>query len=132
MKRLILASFIFVAVILTFPATGTLWAHHSPSAIFDMTKKTTWTGTLTKVGWVNPHITLDMDMDNGEKWHFESNPPAWFRRVGVAKADFSDSIGKKVTLEGVRSRDGSRYGYVLRYVFADGKSMELQPDVKGD
>jgi hypothetical protein len=122
-------AFLILLAGLSLPA---LWAHHSPSAIFDMTKRATWTGTLTKVGWVNPHITLDIDAENGEKWHFESNPPAWFRRVGIARADFADSIGKKVTLEGVRARDGSHYGYVLRYTFADGHSMELQPDVKGE
>ena len=127
MKR---AFFVLLTLAAGLVGTAPLWAHHSPSAIFDMEKKSTWTGTLTKVGWVNPHITLDMDMENGEKWHFESNPPAWFRRVGVARSDFADSIGKKVTLEGVRARDGAHYGYVLRYVFADGRSMELQPDTK--
>ena len=129
MKRIIFAV-ITCAVALSMG--GALLAHHSPSAIFDMGKKFTWTGKLTKVGWVNPHITMDLETDNGEKWHFESNPPAWFRRVGLARADFADSLGKKVTLEGVRARDGALYGYVLRYVLADGRSMELQPDIGGN
>jgi len=118
---------IFIALVLG--ATGALWAHHSPSAIFDMDKRLTWTGTLTKINWVNPHITLDME-SNGEAWHFESNPPAWFRRVGVARVDFADSIGKSVTVEGVRARDGARYGYLFKFKFADGRSIEVAPDTR--
>src|SRR5580700_6613736 len=72
-------------------AAGSLWAHHSPSAEFDMTKRFILTGTLTKVDWINPHIVVNVDAkaDGGkmENWRFESNPPSWFRRVGVARAE---------------------------------------------
>jgi len=33
-------------------AAGSVWAHHSPSAIFDMTKKFTLVGTLTQVNCI--------------------------------------------------------------------------------
>src|SRR5580704_4983611 len=62
-----------------FSAAGPLWAHHSPSAEFDMTKRFVLTGTLTKVDWINPHIVVNIDAkaDGGkvENWRFESNPP---------------------------------------------------------
>ena len=68
---------------------GSLWAHHSPSAEFDMTKRFTLVGTLVKVDWMNPHIVVNIDAkgDGGkvENWRFESNPPSWFRRVGVSR-----------------------------------------------
>ena len=61
---------------------GLLLAHHSPSAIFDMSKRFTLTGTVTKVDWINPHIVVFMDAKGAsgamENWKFESNPPAWF------------------------------------------------------
>jgi hypothetical protein len=41
-----------------------------------VSKRFTLTGTVTK-----------------ENWKFESNPPAWFRRLGVGRADFARSIG---------------------------------------
>ena len=125
MKRL--ACVMFLLGVLA--ACSALWAHHSPSAVFDMEKKLTWTGTLTKINWVNPHITMDMDA-NGEAWHFESNPPAWFRRVSVTRADFADSLGKTVTVEGVRARDGSRYGYLSKFKFADGRALEVAPEAR--
>jgi len=103
---------------------GGLWAHHSPSAEFDMSKSFSVSGTLTKVDWINPHIMMLLDV-NGEEWKFESNPPAWFRRVGIARADFADAIGQKISVEGVRARDGSKFGYMLRAKFASGRALEL-------
>ena len=101
-----------------------LWAHHSPSAEFDMSKSFSISGTLTKVDWINPHIMMMLDV-NGEEWKFESNPPAWFRRVGIARADFADAIGQKISVDGVRARDGSKFGYMLRAKFASGRALEL-------
>jgi hypothetical protein len=108
---------------------GSVWAHHSPSAIFDMSRRFTLTGTVTKVDWINPHIVVFMDAKgaNGavENWKFESNPPAWFRRLGVGRADFAKAIGQPITIEGVRARDGSLYGYLQKITFPDGNSLEL-------
>ncbi len=109
--------------------TGSLWAHHSPSAIFDMSKKFTLTGTLTKVEWVNPHIVVYMDAkDGGQSWQLESNPPAWFRRVGVSRTDFAKAIGQTVTIEGVRAKDGSFYAYLQKITMPDGTALELAND----
>jgi hypothetical protein len=103
-------------------------AHHSPSAIFDMGKRVTVTGTLTKVDWINPHITLAMDEKAGGKvdhWTFESNPPSWYRSVGLARADFAKAIGQTITVECVRAKDGSLFGYMQKIKLPDGTSYEL-------
>src|SRR5205823_11194745 len=108
-------------------ATVSLWAHHSPSAIFDMSKRIAMTGTLTKIDWINPHIVVYIDgkAEDGkaESWVFESNPPAWFRRVGVGRADFAKAIGQAVKIEGVVAKNGSLYGYLQKITFADGSSL---------
>ncbi|HWF08892.1 MAG TPA: DUF6152 family protein [Bryobacteraceae bacterium] len=108
---------------------GALLAHHSPSAEFDMTKRLTIAGTLTKVDWINPHIVVSIDAksDRGkiENWRFESNPPSWFRRVGVSRSEIARGIGQPVTVEAVRAKDGSLYGYMQKLTLADGTSWEL-------
>jgi hypothetical protein len=118
--------FIFFAILF---AAGSLEAHHSPSAVFDMDKRFTLLGTLTQVDWINPHIVVFMDAkkDDGsvETWKFESNPPSWFRRVGITRNDLAKAIGQNVTVEGSRAKDGSRYGYLLKVTFVDGNSLEL-------
>jgi Family of unknown function (DUF6152) len=109
--------------------TGTLFAHHSPSAVFDMTKPFVLKGTLAKVDWVNPHINIFIDAAGAdgstEAWKFESNPPSWFRHVGLGRADFAKFIGQTVTAGGMRARDGSNYGYMRKFTFPDGSSIEL-------
>ena len=110
-------------------ATGSLWAHHSPSAIFEMGKRIKLEGTLTKVDWVNPHIVVEIEAkDEGgkvEAWKLESNPPSWFRKVGVGRADFAKALGQTVTIEGVRAKDGSLYGYLQKITMPDGNVFEL-------
>jgi len=109
-----------------------LFAHHSTTAEFDVTHRMTVSGTLKKVDWVNPHIVvfIDAKAESGNglaAWKFESNPPAWFRRVGVSRADFAKAIGQTVTVELNRAKDGSQYGYLLKITYADGNSLELIP-----
>lgn len=110
-------------------AAASLQAHHSPSAIFDMSKHVSVTGTLTRVDWVNPHIVLLMDAksDGGkvDQWKFESNPPSWYKSVGLARADFAKVIGQQITVEAVKARDGSLYGYMDKIKLPDGTSYEL-------
>ncbi len=110
--------------------TVTLAAHHSPSAVFDMSKPFVLTGTLTKVDWVNPHIDILIDAKaadgSAESWKFESNPPSWFRHVGLTRAAFAKFMGQTVTVGGVRARDGSHYGYMRKFTFPDGNSIELE------
>ena len=115
--------------VLALLAAVPLWAHHSPSAIFDMTKQISVTGTLTKVDWINPHIVILMDAkgEGGkvENWKFESNPPSWYRRVGVTRADFAKAIGQTITVGGVRARNGTLFGYLLMIKMPDGTQLDL-------
>jgi hypothetical protein len=94
-----------------------------------MSKRFTLAGTLMKVDWINPHIVIDIEAkgDGGkvENWKFESNPPSWFRRVGVSRSDFSKGLGQTVTVEAVRAKDGTLYGYMQKLTLADGTSWEL-------
>ena len=117
------------SAVLALFAIASLSAHHSPSAIFDMGKRITVTGTLTKIDWINPHIVVAMDAkgDGGkiDRWTFESNPPSWYRSVGLARADFAKAIGQTVTVEGLPARDGTLFGYMRKITLPDGTSLEL-------
>ena len=121
--------FIGASAVLLLLATASIWAHHSPSAIFDMGKRISVTGTLTKIDWINPHIVLAMEArgDGGtiDHWTFESNPPSWYRSVGLARADFAKALGQTVTVEGVRARDGKLFGYMQKIKLPDGASLDL-------
>jgi hypothetical protein len=120
--------YLLLGVAMLVPGVSLL-AHHSPSAIFDMKTKVSIKGTVTKVDWVNPHIVVFMDAksDDGnvENWKFESNPPRWFTKVGVTRADFAAAIGKTVTVVVVKAIDGSKYGYLQKITFPNGDQISL-------
>ena len=86
-------------------------------------------GHLTKIDWINPHIVIAMDAksDGGkiDRWTFESNPPSWYRSVGLARADFAKALGQTVTVEGLPARDGTLFGYMQKITLPDGTSLEL-------
>jgi len=42
------------------------WAHHNMSALFDFKDRVTLTGTLTKMDWRNPHISVYVDAKIGD------------------------------------------------------------------
>ena len=127
MKNRIVAVWLGVAVLIS---PTLLMAHHSPSAIFDMKTKVTLKGSVTKVDWVNPHIVIYMDAkgDDGnvESWKFESNPPSWFSKVGVKRADFAQAVGQAVTVVIVKAVDGSKYGYLQKITFPNGNEISLE------
>ncbi|MBI4886714.1 MAG: hypothetical protein HY824_06455 [Acidobacteria bacterium] len=102
-------------------------AHHSTSAIFENDKTITVTGTLTKVDWINPHIAIYLEVGGGaavETWKIQGNPPAWWRTVGVGRADFARGLAQKVVIDALPAQDGSKYGYLRRIRFANGETLE--------
>ena len=114
-----------VAILLAQPS---VWGHHSPTAIFHVNQRTIVTGTLVKVDWINPHIVILVDGQGKdgavESWKFQSNPPAWWKAVGVNRVDVAKGLGQKVVVEAQPAQDGSRYGYMRKLTFANGDFIE--------
>jgi len=112
-------------------ATSAAWAHHNMSAVFDLNQPFTRTGTLTRIDWRNPHIGLSVDAksDQGqvEAWVYEGPAPSVFRNRNVNKSHFEAAIGKTVTVEASRARDGSRSGLIRRITLPDGTLVSLCP-----
>ncbi len=115
-------------------AVGTLSAHHNMSASFDFNQRFTVTGMLSKMDWRNPHIYLSVDAksDRGpvekvETWLFEGPAPNVFRNLNVDRSDFQNAVGKTVTVEASRARDGSLGGLIRIITLPDGKVVSLCP-----
>ena len=111
--------------------TGTAAAHHNMSAMFDFNQRFTQVGTLSKVDWRNPHIYLTVDSKNDQgqmdAWSFEGPPPVFFRTREFTKEDFEKSLGKEVTVEASRARDGSKAGLIRELKLADGRVISACP-----
>ena len=109
---------------------GSAWGHHNMSALFDFKDRVTLTGTLTKMDWRNPHIFVYVDAKVGDKvqaWSIEGPPPNFFRSRDINKVDVEQAIGKVVTAEVSRARDGSNAGLLRTLNLPDGKVVSACP-----
>jgi hypothetical protein len=108
-----------------------VWAHHNMSALFDFNQRFTETGTLSDLDWRNPHIfmfvAVDDDAGEVETWSFEGPPPGFFRNRDFSRDDFEASLGKTVTVEASRARDGSMSGLIRQVILADGRVVSACP-----
>ena len=89
-------------------ATGALQAHHSFSATYDGNKPITLRGTVSKLGWSNPHAHIYVDVKNADgkvvTWEIESAGASNLLRAGIRKEDF---IGTEVVVKGFLAKDGT-------------------------
>jgi Family of unknown function (DUF6152) len=111
-------------------AAGSAYAHHNMSAIFDFNDRVNLTGTLSKIDWRNPHIELIVDTKSGQEvqtWSLEGPAPSFFRARDINKSDFEGALGKTVTAEASRARDGSRWGLLRVMTLPDGKVVSACP-----
>ena len=110
---------------------GSAWAHHNMTALFDFNDRVTLSGTLTKVDWRNPHIELIVDAKSGgdqaQTWSLEGPPPSFFRARDINKSDIETAIGKTVTAEASRARDGSHSGLLRVMTLPDGRVVSACP-----
>ena len=109
---------------------GSLRAHHNMSAIFDFNNRVTMAGTLAKIDWRNPHIELVVDAKDGQSlqtWRIEGPAPGFFRDRDISRADFEGAIGKTVTFEASRARDGSASGLLRTMTLPGGKLVSACP-----
>lgn len=108
-----------------------VWAHHNMSAMFDFNQRFTETGSLADLDWRNPHIYMFVEVENEaggtETWSFEGPPPGFFRNRQFTRADFENNLGKTVTVEASRARDGSMSGLIRELTLADGRTVSACP-----
>ena len=85
-----------------------LQAHHSFSAVYDSNRPITLRGTVSKLGWSNPHahIYIDVKGPDGKivTWEVESAGASNLQRAGIRKEDF---IGTEVVVKGFLAKDGT-------------------------
>lgn len=101
-----------------------LLAHHG-NAEFDIGKRVTVKGTVTKWSWSNPHcfLTFDSRADNGSTTHWvvETQPPRSVTANGFGQYTFKPGDEVTVTLEPVKN--GQPLGRMLEVLLPNGKKL---------
>jgi hypothetical protein len=101
-------------------------AHHSVSAEFDTTKPISFTGTIKKVEWTNPHIYTQVETKGPDGkmvvYRVEGSAPNSLYRQGWRKDSLK--VGETVTVTGIRAkRDDSFNVGNATITTADGRRM---------
>lgn len=100
------------------------YAHHSVGAEFDLGKRITLEGRVTKIEWMNPHVYLYLDVSADGKtanWACETAGPNTLARQGWSRKSLK--IGDRVTVVGFRARDGAYVASAREVVLADGRKV---------
>ena len=103
-----------------------LLAHHSAASAYDVDKKITLHGTVTKLEWQNPHVFYYLDVtDPGGKvtnWSIEASTPNQLYRNGWRKNDLK--VGEVVTVTNSSpARNGLPKAYGGTLTLADGRKV---------
>ena len=106
---------------------ATLSAHHAFSSEFDANRHVVFTGTVTKMMWVNPHAWIYMDVKKAdgttEEWMIEAGTPNTLLRRGFTKASLLP--GTTVKVDGYQSKDGSLRANGRDLTLPDGRTLFL-------
>jgi hypothetical protein len=125
MKRVLAHAVVLVAFASLVGATPAR-AHHSVSAEFDTSKPVSFTGTVKKVEWTNPHIYTQVETKGPDGkiivYRVEGGAPNSLYRSGWRKDTLK--VGETVTVSGIRAkRDDSFNVGQATITTSDGKRM---------
>jgi Family of unknown function (DUF6152) len=103
----------------------TLLAHHSFAAEYDNNKPIKFSGKVTKVEWMNPHIYVYVDAkdESGKVVNYavEGGAPNGLYRQGWRKDTLKN--GDNIAIEGFLAKDGSNTVNARTWVLPDGKKV---------
>ena len=115
------------AVVLLFLASVPVFAHHGASS-YDTSKMITLKGTITNIRWINPHATIDIEVNDAagksQKYTVESVSPLGLSRNGWTKDSLNP--GDQITVTGNLSKNGTHILRLKKIVFPNGKELTLQ------
>jgi hypothetical protein len=100
-------------------------AHHGFAVEFDKNSPLTFTGVVTKMEFMNPHMYFYVDVKGKDgkavNWAFEGGPPNVIYRQGWRKDTLKP--GDHVTVKGFRAKDGAHLAACTTVTLPDGREI---------
>jgi Family of unknown function (DUF6152) len=108
-------------------AVASVSAHHAFAAEFDANKPVEFSGTVTRMEWINPHVWIHLNVKRAdgkvEEWAFEAGTPNVLFRRGFTKASLA--VGTQIKVDGYQAKDGTRRANGRDLTFPDGRKLFL-------
>jgi uncharacterized protein DUF6152 len=127
MNQMRLTLILVVAGLALVAAVAPGWAHHAFASEFDAKKPVKFTGTVTKMEWINPHawmhVTVKKPDGTVENWMIEAGSPNNLFRRGINKNTVQ--VGMQVVVDGYQARDGSRRANGRDVTLPEGRKLFL-------
>ncbi len=106
-------------------ATTPISAHHAFAAEYDENKRVTFSGTVTRLEWTNPHVWLHVDGkdENGKatSWSFEMGSPNGLLHRGWSRTELKK--GDPVTVDGYCAKDARNVANARTVTLPDGRKL---------
>ena len=102
-----------------------LLAHHGRGATYDMKKRVTLEGSVSKIEWRNPHVLIYMDVKDADgkvvTWGFENSGVSTLAQEGYNRNTLK--VGQPITAIVNPAANGAPTAIVVKIILADGKEI---------
>ena len=119
MKKLL--TLVVLIVVVAVP----LLAHHGRGATYDMKKRVTLQGTVSRVEWRNPHVLIYMDVKDADgkvvTWGFENSGVSTLAQEGYSRNTLK--VGQSITAIVNPAVNGAPTAIVVKIILADGSEI---------
>ena len=123
MRNTRMAGLALIAIVLW--SSGVAFAHHG-TANYDTTKSITVKGPVTNFQFINPHVTIAMDVkdDKGTvvNWQGALTSPNRLTRTGWSKDTLKN--GDVISISGFPAKSGAPEIWIQKVVLANGQELE--------
>ena len=111
-------------------ASRGLQAHHSIAGVYDMDKEITFTATLTKMEFVNPHSSIHVTVKNPDgsttDWVLMTASNTALVKKGITKSGPNGlKPGDQLSITAFPARNGNPFGFLKTVVAPGNRELRL-------
>ncbi len=114
-------------------ASGSLQAHHSLAATYDIRDEGEVSGVLTKVAFTNPHGAMHLEVEDADgtttEWVMTTGSANTLANLGFGGSGPNTvTAGDVVTIRYFPARNGSPLGFIRSITLPDEREIEFDPE----